>query len=220
MLKNVAQTVDNVLNSSVEARFLKQAAEWDQLSLEVQRQYLREHPGSQRRITAKPARPLVSAESGNVKEFFELFSKLKPNTSIWFQDGTQRPFLQSLRKHRVNVEQIEEDKTYLIWDDGGGVYSKRYAGDFTSVGYYTAPSILRTGKFVNDATRGKMVEAQVHGSTFRVTSDASFANTPSTWRTSPNQTETGFVFIDKPYYPPTICKIEDALLELKKLLAV
>lgn len=201
--------------AQIQVEFLKSAAEWDSLSLETQKQYLMDHPGSERRITAKPHR----SEDPEVSEFFKLFSNLKPNSSVWFQDGTQRPFLQSLRKFNVDVSQIEENKTYLVWDNGGGVYEKDRTGDFVSTGYFMAPSILRTGKFVNDEKRGNMVEAQVHGSTFKVTSDSGFANTPSTGLVSKGRTDTGFVFIEKPFAPPQICNFEDAVSELKRKLS-
>jgi ATP-dependent Lon protease len=54
MLKHVAQIVDGVLGTSVESRFLKEAAEWDKMSLEAQKQYLKEHPKSKRKVTARP----------------------------------------------------------------------------------------------------------------------------------------------------------------------
>lgn len=40
--------------AKIQKEFVKQAANWDELSFEVQRDYLRQHPGSRRRLTAKP----------------------------------------------------------------------------------------------------------------------------------------------------------------------
>jgi hypothetical protein len=40
--------------AKIQKEFAKQAANWDELSFEVQRDYLRQHPGSRRRLTAKP----------------------------------------------------------------------------------------------------------------------------------------------------------------------
>jgi len=40
--------------ATIQAEFLKEARKWDQLSLEFQREYLKRHPNSKRRLTARP----------------------------------------------------------------------------------------------------------------------------------------------------------------------
>lgn len=40
--------------AKIQIEFLKQAADWDQMSYEVQKQYLKLHPKSKKKITAKP----------------------------------------------------------------------------------------------------------------------------------------------------------------------
>jgi hypothetical protein len=44
----------------IQAEFLKKAAEWDDMSLEAQKDYLKEHPKSKRKVTAKPGLKDVS----------------------------------------------------------------------------------------------------------------------------------------------------------------
>ena len=40
--------------ATIQAEFLKEARKWDKMSLEFQKEYLRRHPGSSRRLTARP----------------------------------------------------------------------------------------------------------------------------------------------------------------------
>jgi len=42
--------------ATIQSEFLKQARDWDDLSDDEQRRYLKEHPASKRRLTAKPLR--------------------------------------------------------------------------------------------------------------------------------------------------------------------
>jgi hypothetical protein len=44
----------------IQTEFLKEAAKWDQLSLEAQKQYLKEHPKSKRRVTARPGKSRIT----------------------------------------------------------------------------------------------------------------------------------------------------------------
>jgi hypothetical protein len=41
----------------IQAEFIKEATKWNDLPLEAQKEYLKRHPGSKRRITAKPKKP-------------------------------------------------------------------------------------------------------------------------------------------------------------------
>jgi hypothetical protein len=79
MLKHVAQIVDSVLGSSVESRFLKEAAEWDKMSLEAQKQYLKEHPASKRKVTAKLSKTMTEADFNKLAD--RLFDQF-PETSV------------------------------------------------------------------------------------------------------------------------------------------
>lgn len=40
----------------IQAEFLKEASKWDEMSLKAQKQYLKEHPASKRKVTARPGK--------------------------------------------------------------------------------------------------------------------------------------------------------------------
>ena len=42
--------------AKIQTEFLKEARKWNDLSLEDQKAYLKRHPGSKRRLTAKPSK--------------------------------------------------------------------------------------------------------------------------------------------------------------------
>lgn len=104
MLKHVAQIVDGVLGTSVETRFLKEAAEWDKMSIEAQKQYLKEHPASKRKVTAKPSK---SAEE-KIEERRQELSK-DPGRQALVDE-----ILQDVREHGIPIEEESDD------DEPGG----------------------------------------------------------------------------------------------------
>lgn len=54
--------------ATIQTEFLKEARKWDDLTLEEQKGYLSRHPGSKRKLTAKPGQSSVKSEKKNKKE--------------------------------------------------------------------------------------------------------------------------------------------------------
>lgn len=50
--------------ATIQTEFLKEARDWDKLSLEEQKAYLKRHPKSKRKITAKPKKSVEIPKSG------------------------------------------------------------------------------------------------------------------------------------------------------------
>ena len=56
--------------------FVKEARKWDKLTLEEQKRYLKKHPGSKRRLTAKPAKSQALETMTGVKRLFSRVKRL------------------------------------------------------------------------------------------------------------------------------------------------
>lgn len=74
--------------AQIQKEFVKSAVEWDSLSFEVQRDYLRKHPGSRKRLTAKPETP-SSFSAGDVKNAVHELRNMTPDrlTEIFDDSG-------------------------------------------------------------------------------------------------------------------------------------
>src|ERR1700761_4196195 len=71
----------------------------------------------------------------------------------------------------VRFHQLKVDEEYLLLDGCGSIYKNG-----NSVGYFRAGTIVKVLSKDND-----IAEVSLKGNTFRVTSDASFANASSTF---------------------------------------
>ena len=66
---SVENVVKDVVKEAISSGMFKQATKWDDLSVEQQKQYLKQHPKSKRHITAKP----------KLKTNKDIISKFKDN---------------------------------------------------------------------------------------------------------------------------------------------
>jgi len=74
--------------ATIQAEFLKEARDWDKLSLEEQKDYLKRHPKSKRKITAKPRSKSESAGSDLERQFKEKKQELnKSELPDWLQSN-------------------------------------------------------------------------------------------------------------------------------------
>ena len=102
--------------------------------------------------------------------------------SLW--SGTisnERAWYVSMWTKCVNFSQLEKGEDYLLLDGCGSFYKNN-----TSVGYFMGGSLIK----VLDIENG-VAKVTINGNTFRVTSDASFANTASTFAVSNDVNVTG-----------------------------
>jgi hypothetical protein len=60
----------------IQSEFLKEAQNWDELSLQQQREYLRQHPASERRLTAKPSQEDKSEKSSSTDQTARAFASM------------------------------------------------------------------------------------------------------------------------------------------------
>lgn len=87
--------------SKIQTEFAKYAAKWDELSLEEQKEYMKKHPKTKKRLTAKPKE---STKFNTPEEYDAEISKL--------QQGKQELHKQIIQKR---IETTKPDKT-TIWD--------------------------------------------------------------------------------------------------------
>jgi hypothetical protein len=63
--------------AAIQQEFLKQARTWKDLTLDEQKKYLRRHPGSKRKLTAKPGSAASSQKLETVRGIKRIFSRVK-----------------------------------------------------------------------------------------------------------------------------------------------
>lgn len=119
-----------------------------------------------------------------VNEYFKLFNTLDSNGNAWVP-SEQGLFQRSLFKdiQRLNGLSVTQDEAYIVLDSMTVYPDLNGRGD-----YFTRGSIVSFGELF-ESEYGKFVNVRISGSTFRVTSDASFGNTPSTWMFSAMKTK-------------------------------
>lgn len=121
----------------------------------------------------------------DVNEYFKLFNTLDSDGNAWVP-SEQGLFQRSLFKdiQRLNGQAVSQDEAYIVLDSMT-VYPK--FGDGRG-DYFTRGAIVSFGELF-ESEYGKFINVQISGSTFRVTSDASFGNTPSTWSSASMKTK-------------------------------
>jgi vacuolar-type H+-ATPase subunit I/STV1 len=60
--------------AKINVEFLKEARKWDDLSYEEQRSYLKRHPNSKRKITAKSTKSKSNTAEKNAKEIVDIIN--------------------------------------------------------------------------------------------------------------------------------------------------
>lgn len=91
-------TGDNMKHiAKIQTEFLKEAANWDNMSLEEQKAYLQRHPGSKRQLTAKP-------EETNIDNSRDSEERKK-------LQNRKKKYLQQLKLHGVKVTDDNPEET-------------------------------------------------------------------------------------------------------------
>jgi len=146
----------------IQTEFLKTAREWDDLSLDEQRNYLKRHPKSKRRLTAKPHETLedVDKQIGSLDEQRkqleakkrELFSQTPERQKIVKQLTT---FSDQFKKegYKADLSDIDEDKIHVTNKKGYTMtFRKRKDGGFDAIvqGYSDDIGLGDVGKNYKD----------------------------------------------------------------------
>jgi hypothetical protein len=140
--------------AQVQTEFLKEAKyfnfprkSWDKWTLEQQREYLKRHPGSKKRLTGKPAEP---------KKLFKIdmpredFNKVRHAAVDLFERVTghkpkKREMLDTFKKYRLFSKELKGEKR--------GAWEKPEAFDFP---------VLSTGSHDNNPFRNEPMEQMFH----------------------------------------------------------
>jgi hypothetical protein len=143
--------------------------------------------------------------------YFEQFNKLSSSTSNPWIQSQQSKFLEHCRKIKIKTlefEELKRETAYILLSGSGSFYCNN-----NSVGYFMQGSIV----IINDINlKDETAEALIHGSTFRVTQDTSFANTSSEFNISEEMSSSGD--IHKHYFMPQLMTVADALIQIKSFL--
>lgn len=138
-----------------------------------------------------------------VNEYFQLFNTLDSDGNPW-SPSEQGRFQMSLFKdiQRLNGLGVIQDEAYIVLDsmtvypsiDGRGMY-------------FTRGAIVSFGEIFENEY-GRYINVEISGSTFKVTSDSGFGNTPATWSTT-RQVTKGFA------QNISVLKVQDVIDALK-----
>ena len=84
--------------AKIQNEFLKQAAVWDDLSIDAQREYLKRHPKSKRRVTGKADMEVWGRDKGMLR---------------FITDGDARKAVDVLKSKGIDVERKPNDSKKL-----------------------------------------------------------------------------------------------------------
>jgi hypothetical protein len=97
--------------ATIQSEFLKQARKWDDLSLEEQKGYLKRHPKTKRRITARPAPKSGVYDSetqiDEIDKFIQKFSdKYDSPIEIWMSDENKEKLYEMYKSGKYNFKSV------------------------------------------------------------------------------------------------------------------
>jgi len=133
--------------ATIQTEFLKEARKWDDRTLDEQRAYLKRHPKSKRRITARPVKK-------NFADKERLFAKAKRFSVL--QDGPEpksyEQFYEDLKAAYPNKKKLIDKLRFVLEDANSVNYLAKYDPDNKDK---TGEDKLKTKKLLNEL-HGKM----------------------------------------------------------------
>jgi hypothetical protein len=109
--------------SIIQREFVKEAAEWNDLSQEAQKEYLKAHPKSKRRVTAKPAKEQTMGEildeRWKNRDKNAIKAKLEQRKKD-LESGKKIPMSDEERKKYFPEEVAADKKEWEEWDKAQG----------------------------------------------------------------------------------------------------
>jgi hypothetical protein len=99
----------------IQSEFVKEARQWDDLTFDEQKLYLKKHPGSKRRITAKPGKKTSLETMTGVKRVFRRLKRLENIANKYENDGVTRQKVYWVLEKAVHGKKPTKDpKTYNL----------------------------------------------------------------------------------------------------------
>jgi hypothetical protein len=111
--------------ATIQSEFLKQARKWNDLSLEDQKAYLKRHPKTKRRLTARPKSAPKSGvydsetQTDEIDKFIQKFSdKYDSAIEIWMSDENKQKLYKMYKSGKYNFKSVIQDTDdFITWVD-------------------------------------------------------------------------------------------------------
>lgn len=101
----------------IHTEFLKEATKWNDMSLAAQKQYLREHPSSKRRITAKPEKVQQSAKSDTIESIDATITELQQKRKELEEQQRQHEIDTAAKPVKSKVFDLLDNAININWND-------------------------------------------------------------------------------------------------------